>query len=31
MLQMPTKQGATYEEGRRITSIGNVRRTIAGD
>jgi len=29
MLQMPKKQDVTYEEGRRITSIRNTRRTMA--
>jgi len=31
ILQMLTKQDATYEEGRRITSIENARRTMTGD
>jgi len=31
MLQMPTKQDATYEEGRRITFIGNPRRIMTGN
>ena len=31
MLQMPTKQDVIYEESRRITSIGNTRKTMVGD
>ena len=28
---MPTKQDVIYEESRRITSIGNTRKTMVGD
>jgi len=31
MFQILTKQGAAYEESRRITSIRNTKRTMAGN
>jgi len=31
MSQISTKQGAIYEKGKRTTSIGNVKRTMAGN